>query len=283
MQRLIPLPEQTLVASTLDTGVPLSPEALGGQLQLQGDGLQVLVVTAHGQKLIAQSGEDLQEAGERLLLHSISGMQKREDRKQAPKNLATPEYLPETSMVNHEDGSTFSAKGAQPCNQQHAGFSFEEGPLTDPLVLGHLNAIFTESVCYCCRTALLLGDPGSPSNEDLEQADGFLAISMPLPQRGASPSATAAASTAAASVAVSLALTTFSSVSNRSSSAGAVASSRGGKSSSTGGIPVSAGLCGLSSSMGAMPSAGISSSSSISSSRGGIICSSLPPGNTVSV
>lgn len=53
------LPEQTLVAGALDAGAPLSPEALGGQLKLQGDGLQVLVVTADSLELIAQSGQDV--------------------------------------------------------------------------------------------------------------------------------------------------------------------------------------------------------------------------------
>ena len=66
------LPEQTLVASTLDAGVPLSPEALSGQLQLQGDRLQVLIVTADRLKVITQPGQDSQKTGEHFFLHSIS-------------------------------------------------------------------------------------------------------------------------------------------------------------------------------------------------------------------
>lgn len=51
------LPKDTLVASALDTGVPLSPEALSAQLQ--GDRLQVLILTADSLQLIIQSGQDL--------------------------------------------------------------------------------------------------------------------------------------------------------------------------------------------------------------------------------
>lgn len=53
------LPKYTLVASALDTGVPLSPEALSAQLQLQGDRQQVLILTADSLQLIIQSGQDL--------------------------------------------------------------------------------------------------------------------------------------------------------------------------------------------------------------------------------
>lgn len=58
---LIPLPEQTLVASTLHAGVPLSPEALSGQLQTQDHRRQILVLilTADSQKVITQSGQEL--------------------------------------------------------------------------------------------------------------------------------------------------------------------------------------------------------------------------------
>lgn len=41
------------------------------------------------------------------------------------------------------------------------GLSFEERPLTGPLPLGHLDAVATESVSYCCCTALLLSDPAN--------------------------------------------------------------------------------------------------------------------------
>lgn len=40
------IPEQTLVTFTLDTGVPLSSEALCGQLELQGKSLHILTVQA---------------------------------------------------------------------------------------------------------------------------------------------------------------------------------------------------------------------------------------------
>ena len=39
------------------------------------------------------------------------------------------------------------------------GVSLEKGPLAGALLLGHLDAIVTESVSYRCCTALLLGDP----------------------------------------------------------------------------------------------------------------------------
>lgn len=70
------IPEQTLVTYTLDTGVPLSSEALCGQLELQGKGLHILTVQAGSLQLFTKSGQDLHKSGECLLLHSISNNDK---------------------------------------------------------------------------------------------------------------------------------------------------------------------------------------------------------------
>lgn len=58
------IPDHSLVAAALDTGVPLSPETLGHQLQLQ------LLIT--GAETIRQSRQDLVKPGEGFLLHRIS-------------------------------------------------------------------------------------------------------------------------------------------------------------------------------------------------------------------
>lgn len=77
------VPEQALVAGALDAGVPLGPEALGGQLQLDGGRPQVLVLAADALQLIIQSGQVFLKTGEGLLLDSIPGnnQQTHEDKK----------------------------------------------------------------------------------------------------------------------------------------------------------------------------------------------------------
>lgn len=58
------IPDHSLVATALDTGVPLSPETLRHQLQLQ------LLIA--GAETIRQSGQDLVKPSEGFLLHGIS-------------------------------------------------------------------------------------------------------------------------------------------------------------------------------------------------------------------
>lgn len=50
------LPDHTLVASVLHTGVPLCPEAFRRQLQQQDEALRVLIVRADRLQIIVQSG-----------------------------------------------------------------------------------------------------------------------------------------------------------------------------------------------------------------------------------
>lgn len=58
------IPDHSLVAAALDAGVPLSPETLRHQLQLQ------LLIA--GAEAIGQSGQELVEPSEGFLLHRIS-------------------------------------------------------------------------------------------------------------------------------------------------------------------------------------------------------------------
>lgn len=61
------------------------------------------------------------------------------------------------------------------------GVSLEEGPLAGPLPSGHLDAVITELVSYCCSTALLLGNPAGVGRGDEGEDCTVLSSQAPIP------------------------------------------------------------------------------------------------------